>query len=205
MNVVGKKKWVLFPPGEEDKLKDHLGNIPLEFEPDKYEHVKYFEIIQESGDALFVPSGWYHQVINEFDTISVNHNWINACNIDIVWKALQKCLVSVEHQIEEFKNTPEFPSECQLILKSLFGMDFKSFIIFVCYMAKKRLSQLQGKSSQLGISKYSLGFNIIKFDLKHILKVMNSVYLHPIFLNKTLFASIEEEFLDIINAVTLNI
>lgn len=196
MNIVGRKKWLLFPPGEENKLKDAFGNLPLTFEPDKYENIKYFEIIQEKGDALFVPSGWHHQVVNDLNTISINHNWINACNIHIVWKALQNSLMMVEHQIEEFQNTPEFPSQCQLILKSLFGMDFKSFVNFLCYIAKKRLSQLQG-TSETNLSNYTLGINTIKFELKHLLKVINSIYTHPVFLNKDILS--EKETIDLVN------
>lgn len=145
VNVVGSKKWIFLPPGEENKLKDDLGNLPLMFEPEKYKNIKYFEVIQEKGDAIFVPSGWHHQVINEMHTISVNHNWINACNIHIVWTALQNALIQVEHQIEEYNDTPEFPSQCQLILKSVFGMDFQDFISLLFYISRKRLQQLQGE------------------------------------------------------------
>ncbi|CAB3250266.1 unnamed protein product [Arctia plantaginis] len=196
VNVVGRKKWILFPPGEQNKFKDTLGNLPLMFEPEKYKNIKYFEIIQEKGDALFVPSGWHHQVINEMHTISVNHNWINACNIHIVWKALQNSLLMVEHQIREFKDTPEFPSQCQLILKSVFGMDFKDFLTLLFYISKKRLKQLQG-DSKLGLDKYSLGINIIKFELKHILKVMDSINTHPILISKNLLPSIQDDFTEI--------
>ncbi|CAD0196024.1 unnamed protein product [Chrysodeixis includens] len=201
VNIVGRKKWILFPPGEEDKLKDRFGNLPLLFEPEKHVNVKYYEIIQEKGDALFVPSGWHHQVANELNTISINHNWINGCNIEFVWKALQKCLVSVENQIAEFKDTSEYSIECQLILKSLFGMDFQSFLDFLCYIAKKRMSQLQGESNT-SLSKYSLGINIIKFDLKNILKVMNSIQVHPVFQKENILSSIKNDLLEIRTAIT---
>lgn len=198
VNVVGRKKWVLFPPGEEEKLKDRLGNLPLVFEAEKYQNIKYCEITQEAGDALFVPSGWHHQVMNEAQTISVNHNWINACNIEIVWKALETSLLIVEQQIEDCKDTPEYPAECQLILKSHFGMDFESFVTFLCYIAKKRLSQLHG-NTDVGINQYSLGINIIKFDLKNILKVLNLINLHPIYLNTEILSSKEDEFIQVRN------
>ncbi|CAH0700456.1 unnamed protein product [Spodoptera exigua] len=193
VNVVGRKKWILFPPGEEEKLKDSLGNLPLLFEPEKLQNITYFEIIQEKGDALFVPSGWHHQVFNESHTISVNHNWINACNIEIVWRALAHSLLVVENQIEECKGTPEFPADCQLILKSHFGMDFMAFATFLLYIAKKRLAQLQGNSCEV-FKKYSLDTSIIKFDLKNLLKVMNLIVEHPIFLESNILSSKEEEF-----------
>lgn len=75
-NIVGKKKWLLFPPGEEDTLRDSHGQLCFDFTNDqllqnctKYPHynrktIKYFEIIQNEGQVIFVPSGWHHQVWN---------------------------------------------------------------------------------------------------------------------------------------------
>lgn len=194
VNVIGRKKWILFPPGEEEKLKDKLGNLPLLFEAEQFEGVQYLEIIQETGDALFVPSGWHHQVFNQLDTISVNHNWINACNILAAWEALQKCLLSVENEIVEIKNTPEYTSQCQLILKSLFGMDISSFINFICYIGKKRLCQLQG-DGRISFHNFRLGRNHIIFDISNILKIMNIIQTPP--LNTYLPQTIESDFNDI--------
>lgn len=39
------------------------------------------EVRQAALEALFVPSGWHHSVENLEDTISINHNWLNAHNI----------------------------------------------------------------------------------------------------------------------------
>lgn len=185
VNVVGRKKWILFPPGEEEKLKDQLGNLPLMFEDTKFENVTHFKVIQQKGDAIFVPSGWHHQVSNELDTISINQNWINACNIEEVWKALEKCLLSVEHEIKEFQSTPEFASQCQLILKSMFGMDFECFINFICYIAKKRLSELEGNNC-IVFNKYILGKNHIMFDLKKLLKIIDLFNNHLLIVNNSL-------------------
>jgi hypothetical protein len=33
-------------------------------------------LLQLPGDAVFVPSGWTHQVVNLSDCVSVNHNWV---------------------------------------------------------------------------------------------------------------------------------
>ena len=40
--------------------------------------------LQEAGEALFVPSRWYHQVHNITDCVSVNHNWFNAATLNSV-------------------------------------------------------------------------------------------------------------------------
>ena len=48
--------------------------------------LSYFEIIQRRGEVIFVPSGWHHQVENVEDTISINHNWFNAANIQTIFR-----------------------------------------------------------------------------------------------------------------------
>lgn len=204
VNVIGRKKWTLFPPGEEEKLKDPLGNLPLLFQHSEYKNVRCFEIIQEKGDALFVPSGWHHQVINELDTISINHNWINACNIEEVWKALEKSLKSVEHEIEEFKDTPEFVDQCQLILKSMFGMDFEYYINFILYIAKKRLDQLNGENKIL-FNKYTLGKHHITFDLKKLQKVIDLFNNHPLIVNNCLKINYKYDYFNIKELITSSV
>lgn len=47
------------------------------------------EVIQNAGEALFVPSGWTHTVENLEDTISINHNWLNGVNV--MWSAHLLC------------------------------------------------------------------------------------------------------------------
>ncbi|XP_053605927.1 2-oxoglutarate and iron-dependent oxygenase JMJD4 homolog [Plodia interpunctella] len=193
VNVVGKKKWILLPPGEEEKLKDALGNLPLF--TDVTRNVKYFEIIQEQGDAIFVPSGWFHQVLNLLDTISINHNWINACNIDHVWEALQCSLTSVEKEIEEFRDTPEYYSQCQLILKSLFGMDYVSFITFLIYISKKRLNQMEA-SNKLEFQKFEFGHNHKRFDIKVLSKIINDIDMsQDLFFNNFCPAHLKNDFM----------
>lgn len=160
-----------------------------------YSNVKYFEIVQEAGDAIFVPSGWHHQVVNLVDTISINHNWINGCNIQKVWEALQKNLASVELEIAEFKTTEDFPVDCQVILKSLFGMDYTMFAMFINYIGKKRLNQLISRDTP-GFSSYVLGIKHIKFDLTIILDIIEKITNHPIFKNKNIISiKIENELL----------
>ncbi|CAH2104299.1 unnamed protein product [Euphydryas editha] len=182
VNIVGRKKWILLPPGEEEKLKDSLGNFPLLFNPEQYNNIKYFEIIQAKGDGIFVPSGWHHQVFNEIDTISINHNFVNASNVETVWRALQKNLNSVEHEIEEFREMPDFTSQCQLILKSIFGMDFESFIKLIIHIAQKRLKHLNGDTFLL-FNTYYLQENHVAFDLKIILKIIKLIQNHYLLLN----------------------
>eukprot|EP01047_Picozoa_sp_COSAG01_P093296 COSAG01_NODE_24462_length_778_cov_0.883652_2_plen_74_part_01 len=38
-------------------------------------------VVQGAGETMFVPSGWHHQVHNEADALSVNHNWLTSASI----------------------------------------------------------------------------------------------------------------------------
>lgn len=74
VNICGKKKWIFLPPGEEDKLRDKFGNLVFDLTsqelsdasmyPNYSSQVEKIVLIQEIGDAVFVPSGWHHQVWN---------------------------------------------------------------------------------------------------------------------------------------------
>ena len=45
--------------------------------------------VQEAGETIFVPSGWHHCVHNVADTLSINHNWLNAHNLHWALALLQ--------------------------------------------------------------------------------------------------------------------
>lgn len=50
------------------------------------------------------------------DTISINHNWLNGCNIDIMWQFLQNELSSVQKEIDEWRNTMDsWHQHCQVL------------------------------------------------------------------------------------------
>lgn len=192
VNVFGRKEWILFPPGEERKLKDSLGNLPLMYNEKSFPNIQHLKIIQESGDAIFVPSGWYHQVVNLQDTISINHNWINSCNIVFMWKSLHENLLTIENEIEHLKDTPEFHDQCQLILKSLFGIDLERFKKFIIHIAQKRLHQLEEKSLK-SFDRFSLGKNQILFDLNKIHFVMNKLNLENYKIHNDLLSIIQKK------------
>ena len=69
-----------------------------------------YEVIQETGDVIFVPSGWHHQVLNLEDTISINHNWFNGANVgkifDELKKGIQDCLKCVSRRLRELHVVP---------------------------------------------------------------------------------------------------
>lgn len=74
-NIVGRKRWLLFPPHEEDHFRDLYGQLAYDAVSEELnDHTKYkmydstklkcFDVTQEAGEIIFVPSGWHHQVWN---------------------------------------------------------------------------------------------------------------------------------------------
>jgi len=190
-NIVGRKRWLLFPPHEEDHLRDRYGQLPydvilelnshnltndhMKYKMHDSEKLKCFDVIQEAGEIIFVPSGWHHQVWNLEDTISINHNWINACNITNVWCALKKELRSVMKEVDDCKDMKNWNEHCQLMLKTSYGMDYKQFFEFISFIAKNRLQAMIKKSQVISFNKYRFGRNHCLFDLRAIKTVLNDI------------------------------
>lgn len=87
-NVVGKKRWTLYVPS----IKNGRESQCLET----------FELIQETGDTIFVPAMWKHEVVNLVETLSINHNWITAANIDCTYQCLLTEISSIEKEIRDW-------------------------------------------------------------------------------------------------------
>ena len=56
-NVCGRKEWLLFPPGEENGLRDRHGRLPFdlrELHSQRWSE-SAIRVVQEAGEAIFVP------------------------------------------------------------------------------------------------------------------------------------------------------
>lgn len=174
-NIYGVKKWLLLPPGEESKLKDSLENFPFEITEELLmeKGVVYYNILQKAGEAIFVPSGWYHQVQNLEDAISVNHNWFNGCNIDKIWDGLNAAHEQVVKEIEDCRDMDNFDQHCQLMLKASYGMDLEIFLNMLIHICNKRIEALRSNDGLVQFEVYKLGRNHVQFDLIAIKNVLN--------------------------------
>lgn len=132
------------PKGEELKLKDKLNNLPFRIDEEMLHlhNVTYFLIHQKENEAIFVPSGWYHQVLNVKDTISINHNWFNGTNIKKIWLNLSEQMRKVRQEIDDCQDMDNFQEHCEKILKADFGMNFTDFIELLEFIAESRKSVL---------------------------------------------------------------
>uniref|UniRef100_A0A673L8A2 2-oxoglutarate and iron-dependent oxygenase JMJD4 n=1 Tax=Sinocyclocheilus rhinocerous TaxID=307959 RepID=A0A673L8A2_9TELE len=190
-NICGRKKWLLYPPGQEEFLRDCHGNLAYDVTapvlqdkglyPQFEEACQPLEIIQEAGEIIFVPSGWHHQVYNLEDTISINHNWLNGCNLDIMWQFLQEELSSVQREIEEWHDTMDTCISI-VIMKSCTGIDYGAFASFLKTVASNRMSFLNSCPRNadncqdlLDKSLFALGPQHAAFDLQRVLHIFESM------------------------------
>ena len=210
-NIVGEKEWLFFPPGSEKFLinkidrqtiydiskilpKSDKGASRKWFDQQTFMYdghaITYYQVRQKSNEIIFVPSGWYHQVRNLKDTISINHNWFNATNVDIIWNELKTELDKVECEIEDCKSgckdEQEWSDMCQNLLRSSHDMNYKDFINVCSYIAKKRIALLncigsdklssdEKEESEVLFDGVHLGVNHAIYDLVKIRQILHEI------------------------------
>ena len=66
--VSGRKLWYLVEPGAEEHFRCGPGTdsflLDIRERRELFQAAGVVEIVQEQGEIIFVPSGWYHQVHN---------------------------------------------------------------------------------------------------------------------------------------------
>jgi len=103
--VWGRKRWLLFPPTQSSGISsrdtlESLGFFPKYANESEEEgalswiinhysklnekNVEFFETIQNPAEVIFVPSLWYHLVLNLESSVSVTENFVNETNKTIV-------------------------------------------------------------------------------------------------------------------------
>lgn len=144
----------MFYPDQEHLLCDTLGNFPYDIRQvdtkqfPNFNKAERIVLYQRDGETLFVPSGWFHQVENIGPTISINHNWSNACNLLFTYRSLQADLRSVEHSIEDLRTEmphEEFVDTCQRLLLVHSGWDWTIFCQLLACIARRLVEQTQAR------------------------------------------------------------
>ncbi|CAD8159252.1 unnamed protein product [Paramecium octaurelia] len=129
--VLGKKRWVMFPPSVDKNIikgkslisKDVLENInnpidyfsiivPLVKKHCDSQNIKYYDFIQSEHETVYVPNGWWHAVLNIEDCVAVTQNYVCDQNLEKFWIAFnkenptlsQQFLTNVQQENEELYN-----------------------------------------------------------------------------------------------------
>ncbi|KAM0904304.1 hypothetical protein ACQ4PT_018096 [Festuca glaucescens] len=97
--LCGRKRWALYPPGRVPggvtvHVSDEDGDVDidtptslqwwLDIYPHLAEHEKPLECTQLPGETIYVPSGWWHCVLNLETTVAVTQNFVNQSNFEHV-------------------------------------------------------------------------------------------------------------------------
>ncbi|XP_047341071.1 F-box protein At1g78280 [Impatiens glandulifera] len=95
--LCGRKRWALYPPGRvplgvtvhvnEEDGDVNIDTPPslqwwLDFYPLLADEDKPIECTQLPGETIFVPSGWWHCILNLETTIAVTQNFVNSKNFE---------------------------------------------------------------------------------------------------------------------------
>ncbi|XP_021650393.2 arginine-specific demethylase JMJ20 isoform X2 [Hevea brasiliensis] len=181
-NVCGKKKWLFLSPSQchlvfDRNLKSTVYNIFDDVSETKFPGFKkaiWLECIQDQNEIIFVPSGWYHQVHNLEDTISINHNWFNAYNLSWVWDLLWRDYKEAKEYIEDIRDIcDDFEGVCQRNLAANTGMNFVDFYIFLARFFLANIVQLyfQPRDNEISLRSCSKVTRNLIFNLASIQKI----------------------------------
>lgn len=97
--LCGAKRWVLLPPGT--PLAAGLAPAvatPCAWFTDAYPRLveaaergelRLLECVQRPGEIVFVPSGWWHGVLNLEWSVAVTHNFLHAAALPALWPQLK--------------------------------------------------------------------------------------------------------------------
>ncbi|KAF9180923.1 hypothetical protein BGZ50_005834 [Haplosporangium sp. Z 11] len=106
----GHKRWALYPPhnvppGHDPTSSKRTSSVSwyLDVYPYLPPELRPIEIVQHPGQTIYVPSGWWHMVLNMDDTVAVTQNFADETNLTQVKHALlaDKTETSQIHRWEE--------------------------------------------------------------------------------------------------------
>jgi hypothetical protein len=80
--------------------------------------------------------------------------------------------MAVKREVEDCKDMQGWNEHCQLMLQSMFGMNYEEFYSFLTFIGKRRLDSLTENKLTLLFGNWQLGRNHILFDLKQLKTVL---------------------------------
>jgi histone arginine demethylase JMJD6 len=107
----GHKKWALFPPGTDEAYIAQLQVESYAKKPATYwwqdvvpkldSNMGMIECIQNPGETIFVPAGWWHSVLNLDFTIAITENLLIPETLPLVWPELKSIWTKFTDFLEE--------------------------------------------------------------------------------------------------------
>ena len=159
-SLYGHKKWIFIEPGcdrniaeafdfrtEENQYNfdaiNHIINLYPKLLEEGFVKKKY-EFIQKRGDTIFLPSRWWHVVLNIDDTIAITQNFTNEGNFENVWKRFRR--TKKRSACNWLRNMKE--KDNGLYEKAVKINEEDGFKMYDYYMMKKQPWPLSPSSSQ---------------------------------------------------------
>ena len=114
--VRGRKRWVLFSPAVPKAVAKGTAHFKLRKDNDEpiawflnavpriresaadgfgdrsaraREGKRMLEFVQEAGEVVYIPGGWWHAVLNLSSTVAVTHNFVSTTNFERVWRRVR--------------------------------------------------------------------------------------------------------------------
>ena len=142
-NVVGEKDWTFFcPPSLARESSLNGGGEEAEGESTS------FVITQHEGEAIFVPSGWQHEVRNIKETLSINHNWFTAASIDKVWECIMIEAKSVEDECDQWGIPSNDWDARETMLRGCIGLNVSMYFFALLVSLVQEISLFDSSSMQ---------------------------------------------------------
>ncbi len=173
-NIVGHKFWILFPPDEARGLVDSRGDCVYDVTDVDATAKRDFKrrfprfstaasrcwvALQAPGEVIYVPSGWFHQVHNVTDAVSINHNWFNSWSLRRVWAHMREELSAALCALEGFtfdsfssllgpssmssssESPATDPEALMRLMRANTGIDCAGFCELLCGVADRRAAK----------------------------------------------------------------
>uniref|UniRef100_A0AC35U0N6 JmjC domain-containing protein n=1 Tax=Rhabditophanes sp. KR3021 TaxID=114890 RepID=A0AC35U0N6_9BILA len=160
-NICGKKQWFFVPKGKEVLFSVNKFEFVSDIRDLKHlwKEAGVYEVIQNPGEVMFVPSGTYHQVHNLDLTVSINHNFVNASNITRLFDLVMLRHNDFEKELEDVKKmnvytSQEFMDKVDEVLKADLKINIRLFVKFIRLVLKDRE---EDKIKNVTIAQVALG------------------------------------------------